>query len=288
MNNKNKMKSLLIEILGLIIGSLLMSIGLNMFFKPYTIAPGGLSGLSLVISKLSGLSVSTIMLLMGIPLIIFSIRILGKKDALKTLMGMLILSGFLDITAPLANVVATQDVLLSSISGAILLGAGIGIIFSVDGSTGGTDLIALMVNRAFPSIPLSKCLICIDGMVVISAGIVNRNLETMLYSAIALYIISKVVDMIVSGFDYSKAFTIITDNEEVLRDAIINDIKRGVTIIDAKGGYTNKEKSMMLVVVRKKQEVHLKKLVKRVDSKAFVIVSNVHEVLGEGFKEINV
>ena len=288
MNNKNKMKSLLIEILGLIIGSLLMSIGLNMFFKPYTIAPGGLSGLSLVISKLSGLSVSTIMLLMGIPLIIFSIRILGKKDALKTLMGMLILSAFLEITAPFANTMVTQDVLLSAISGAILLGAGIGIIFSVDGSTGGTDLIALMVNRAFPSIPLSKCLICIDGMVVISAGIVNRNLETMLYSAIALYIISKVVDMIVSGFDYSKAFTIITDNEEVLRDAIINDIKRGVTIIDAKGGYTNKEKSMMLVVVRKKQEVHLKKLVKRVDSKAFVIVSNVHEVLGEGFKEINV
>lgn len=265
-----------------------MSIGLNMFFKPYTIAPGGLSGLSLVISKLTGISVSNVMLGMGIPLLIFSIKILGKKDAIKTLIGLITLSIFLDITAPLSNVSVTEDVLLSAITGAIFLGAGIGIVFSVDGSTGGTDLIALMINRIIPSIPLSKCLIFIDGTVVVSAGIANQNLETGLYSAIALYIISKMVDAIVSGFDYSKAFTIITDNEEVLRNAIVNDIKRGVTILDAKGGYTNKEKSMLLVVVRQKQEVQLKKLIKKVDPNAFTIVSNVHEVLGEGFKEISV
>lgn len=284
----NKFKSTAIEFIGLIIGCLSMSIGLNMFFKPYTIAPGGLSGLSLVISKLTGISVSNVMLGMGIPLLIFSIKILGKKDAIKTLIGLITLSIFLDITAPLSNVSVTEDVLLSAITGAIFLGAGIGIVFSVDGSTGGTDLIALMINRIIPSIPLSKCLIFIDGTVVVSAGIANQNLETGLYSAIALYIISKIVDAIVSGFDYSKAFTIITDNEDILRNAIVNDIKRGVTILDAKGGYTNKEKSMLLVVVRQKQEVQLKKLIKKVDPNAFTIVSNVHEVLGEGFKEISV
>ena len=283
-----KLKGTIIEFIGLIVGCLAMSIGLNMFFKPYTIAPGGLSGLSLVISKLTGISVSNVMLAMGIPLLIFSIKILGKKDAIKTLIGLMTLSFFLDITAPLSNVSVTEDVLLSAITGAIFLGAGIGIVFSVDGSTGGTDLIALMINRIIPSIPLSKCLIFIDGTVVVSAGIANQNLETGLYSAIALYIISKMVDAIVSGFDYSKAFTIITDNEEVLRNAIVNDIKRGVTILDAKGGYTNKEKSMLLVVVRQKQEVQLKKLIKKVDPNAFTIVSNVHEVLGEGFKEISV
>lgn len=283
-----KLKGTIIEFIGLIIGCLSMSIGLNMFFKPYTIAPGGLSGLSLVISKLTGISVSNVMLGMGIPLLIFSIKILGKKDAIKTLIGLITLSIFLDITAPLSNVSVTEDVLLSAITGAIFLGAGIGIVFSVDGSTGGTDLIALMINRIIPSIPLSKCLIFIDGTVVVSAGIANQNLETGLYSAIALYIISKIVDAIVSGFDYSKAFTIITDNEDILRNAIVNDIKRGVTILDAKGGYTNKEKSMLLVVVRQKQEVQLKKLIKKVDPNAFTIVSNVHEVLGEGFKEISV
>ena len=176
------------------------------------------------------------------------IKILGKKDAIKTFIGMIILSAVLKITEPLATISVTQDVLLSAISGAILLGIGLGIVFSVDGSTGGTDLIALMVNRVIPSLPVSKCLIIIDGMVVLSAGIANGNIETGLYSAIALYIIVKVIDAIISGFDYSKAFMIITEDKDELREAIINDVKRGVTVLDGKGGYTNNDKSILLVV----------------------------------------
>lgn len=284
-----KSTNTIIEFLGLIIGCMFMGVGLNMFFEPYTIAPGGLSGLSIVISKFTGLSVSTIMLLIGIPLIASSIKILGKKDAIKTFIGMMILSVVLKVTEPLASISATQDILLSAISGAILVGVGLGIVFSVDGSTGGTDLIALMVNRVIPSLPVSKCLIIIDGMVVLSAGIANGNIETGLYSAIALYIIVKVIDFIISGFDYSKAFMIITEDKDDLKEAIVNDVKRGVTIIDGKGGYTNNDKSILLVVVNnKKQEVHLKKLIKKVDPKAFIIVSDVHEVLGEGFKSIAV
>ena len=284
---KKSTNNIIIEFLGLIIGCMFMGVGLNMFFKPYTITPGGLSGLSLVISKFTGLSVSTIMLLIGIPLLVSSIKILGKKDAIKTFIGMVILSGILEITAPLATISVTQDVLLSAISGAILLGIGLGIVFSVDGSTGGTDLIALMVNRVIPSLPVSKCLTIIDGMVVLSAGIANGNIETGLYSAIALYIIVKVIDAIISGFDYSKAFMIITEDRDELKEAIVNDIKRGVTILDGKGGYTNNDKSILLVVVNnKKQEVSLKKLIKKVDPSAFIIVSDVHEVFGEGFKSI--
>lgn len=260
-----------------------------MFFKPYTIAPGGLSGLSVVISKLTGLSVSTIMLVIGVPLLLFSIKILGKKDAIKTFIGMILLSFIIKVTEPLASIQATNDILLSAISGGILLGIGLGIVFSVDGSTGGTDLIALMLNRIFPNMSVSKCLTIIDGMVVLSAGIANGNLETGLYSAIALYIIVKVIDAIISGFDYSKAFMIITTQPEKLRCAIVNDIKRGVTLLDAKGGYTNEEKNILLVVVNKKQqEVQLKKLIKNEDPNAFIIVSEAHEVLGEGFKSIMV
>ena len=159
----------------MIIGCILASIGLNMFFSPHTIAPGGLSGLSVVLSKISGLSVSMIMLMLGIPLVFFSIKILGKKDAIKTLIGMFLLSFCINLTSPLSQVTVTNDVLLAAITGAIILGLGLGIIFRVDGSTGGTDLIALMINKAVPSIPLSKCLVCIDGLVVISSGLVNKN-----------------------------------------------------------------------------------------------------------------
>ena len=285
---KEKTRGIIIEAIGLIIGCLSLSIGINMFLTPHTIAPGGLSGLSVVVSKLTGLSVSTVMIIMCIPLVICSVKILGKKDSIKTLIGTVTLSLMIKLTSSLSNISATEDPLLAAISGAIFLGAGIGIVFSVDGSTGGTDLIALMINRIFPSIPLSKCLTFIDGMVVLSAGIANRNIETGLYSAIALFVVIKMVDVIISGVDHSKAFMIITDEEEKLREAIFNDIKRGVTVLDARGGYTNRDKNILLVVVQKKQEVHLKKLIKRVDSKAFIIVSDVHEVLGEGFKEINV
>ena len=284
---KNNLKSIIIEGFGLIVGCILISIGLNMFLGPHTIAPGGLSGLSVILSKVSGLSVSTIMLILGLPLIICSIKILGKKDSIKTLIGMLLLSFCINITTPLASITATNDVLLSAITGAIFLGLGLGIVFRVDGSTGGTDLIALMINKAIPSIPISKCLVCIDGLVVLSSGIVNQNLETGLYSAISLYIIVKMVDFIVAGFDYSKSFMIITNEEEALRNAIVNDIKRGITILEGKGGYTDNSKSILIVVVRKNQEIHLKKLIKKVDKNAFIIVSDVHEVFGEGFSPIS-
>ena len=283
----NNFKNILKEALGMIIGCLLLSIGLNMFLSPHTIAPGGLSGLSVVLSKITGLSVSSIMLILGVPLVFFSIKILGKKNAIKTLIGMFLLSFCISLTSSLSQVTVTDDVLLSAITGAILVGLGLGIIFSVNGSTGGTDLIALMINKAIPSIPLSKCLVCIDGLVVISSGIVNKNLETGLYSAISLYVIVKMIDFIVAGFDYSKSFMIITNEEEALRSAIVNDIKRGITILEGKGGYTDTTKSVLLVVVSKKQEVHLKKLIKRVDKNAFIIVSDVHEVFGEGFSPIS-
>lgn len=284
---KINFKNFIKESIGMIVGCILISVALNMFFSPHTIAPGGLSGLSVVLSKVSGLSVSAIMLIMGIPLIFFSIKILGTKNAIKTLIGMLLLSLCISLTSSLSQVSVTDDVLLAAITGAILLGLGLGVVFSVDGSTGGTDLIALMINKAIPSIPLSKCLVCIDGLVVMSSGIVNKNLETALYSAISLYIIVKMIDFIISGFDYSKCFIIITNEEEKLKEAIVNDIKRGITILDGRGGYTDSSKSVLIVAVNKKQEVHMKKLIKNVDKNAFIIVSKAHEVFGEGFSPIS-
>ena len=281
MNKKNNIA----DFLGLIFGCILISLGINIFFKPNNIAPGGLSGLSVIISNITGFQISVVMLCMGIPLLIFSIKILGKKDAIKTFIGMMILSICLTLTNSLSNLSIVEDILLSSIYGALLLGLGLGIVFRVDGSTGGTDLIALILHKLIPSIPIAKFLIMIDGLVVFSSGVINQNVETALYSAISLYIIVKVIDAVIEGFDYSKAFMIITNKEEELKNIIVHDIKRGVTILNGKGGYTNDNKSILLVVVKRNQEVFLKKLVKKIDESAFIIVSDVHEVLGEGFKE---
>lgn len=279
-------RGFIFESIGLVLGCIFMSIGINMFLKPYTIAPGGLSGLSMVIGKVTGLPMSIVMLVIGIPLIIFSVKILGIKNSIKTLIGMSVFSAILSITSYLSNVHVTEDVLLCSISGALCLGVGLGIILKMDASTGGTDLIALMLNKVFPNVPLSKFMVMLDGMVVISAGLASKNLETALYSGVALYIIVKLVDAIVSDFNYSKAFMIISNEPNVLRDGITREIKRGVTFLQGKGGYTNEDKNVLLVVVSKNEEVHLKKVIKNIDPSAFIIVSDVHEVLGEGFKAI--
>lgn len=279
-------RGFIFESIGLVLGCIFMSIGINMFLKPYTIAPGGLSGLSMVIGKVTGLPMSIVMLVIGIPLIIFSVKILGIKNSIKTLIGMSVFSAILSITSYLSNIHVTEDVLLCSISGALCLGIGLGIILKMDASTGGTDLIALMLNKVFPNVPLSKFMVMLDGMVVISAGLASKNLETALYSGVALYIIVKLVDAIVSDFNYSKAFMIISNEPNVLRDGITREIKRGVTFLQGKGGYTNEDKNVLLVVVSKNEEVHLKKVIKNIDPSAFIIVSDVHEVLGEGFKAI--
>ena len=285
---KHNYKSILVEYIGLITACIIMSVGLNMFLVPHTIAPGGLSGLSVVISKLTGFSVSNILFTISTPLLLFSVKILGKKDAIKTFIGMAILTLWLKVTEPLSTISLTDNTLLAAISGSILVGLSLGILFRIDASTGGTDLIALMLNRIIPSIPVSKCLSMIDGTVVVLAGVVNMNFETGLYSAIALYIMVKIIDTITAGFDYAKAFFIITEKKDVLQEAII-ELNRGITILDAKGGYTNEDKNVMLVVVnQKKQEVALKKMVKELDEKSFIIVTDVYEVLGKGFKSIDV
>ena len=282
-----KNKDILIQYIGLIIACMIMAVGLNMFLVPKTIAPGGLSGLSVVISKLTGFPVSNILFTISTPLLLFSVKILGKKDAIKTFIGMAILTLSLKVTEPLSTISLTDNTLLAAISGSILVGLSLGILFRIDASTGGTDLIALMLNRIIPSIPVSKCLSMIDGTVVVLAGVVNMNFETGLYSAIALYIMVKIIDTITAGFDYAKAFFIITEKKDVLQEAII-ELNRGITILDAKGGYTNEDKNVMLVVVnQKKQEVALKKMVKELDEKSFIIVTDVYEVLGKVFKSID-
>lgn len=280
-------KSAILEFFGLILGCISMSVGINAFFKPHTIAPGGLSGLSVVLNKVTGIPVSVIMLIIGVPLVLLTFKIMGVKNSMKTLFGTLLFSFMVQATDGLSRMNLTHDALLSAIAGAVLMGLALGIMFKFDASTGGTDLIALILSKKFPNLKPTQFMSCLDSMVVISAGIVNRSIETALYSGLALFIIVKTADIVMEGFESSKAFLIISEKEEELRSAITSELDRGLTIINARGGYTNQNKDLFLVVLNnKRQENGLKKLVKRIDPKAFLIVTDVHEVLGNGFKEI--
>ncbi|WP_024621388.1 YitT family protein [Metaclostridioides mangenotii] len=281
---KKRKLPILIEMTGLVMGCISMSVGINAFLKPHTIAPGGLSGLSLLFNKITGLPVSVVMMLIGVPLVILAFRIMGLKNSLKTLFGTVLFSAIVQLTDPLSRMHFTEDLILSSISGGLLVGIGLGIMFKADASTGGTDLIALILSKKFPGIKVTKFMSCLDGMIVISSGFVNRSIETALYSGMALIVIVKVADIIVEGVNSSRAFYIISEEPEKVRSAITKELNRGLTILDGKGGYTKTSKEVLFVVVTKKQELFLNRLVKDVDPEAFVIVSDVKEVYGKGFK----
>lgn len=267
----------------LALGCFLIAIALNLFFDPFNIAPGGISGLSIVISSVTNLSLSFLSLLFNIPLFLIACKILSKKDMIKTLAGVTLLTLCLKLTSSLSNLTVTNDLLLATISGSILLGVGLGIIFRINGTTGGTDLIGLLVNKFLPFISSAVLMGIADFIVVVLSGIISKEIEIALYSALSVYLIVKVTDFIVIGFNYSKSFMIISDNTVKISNAIINNLGRGATLLKATGAYTNNEKNVVLVVISKRQVVTLKKIIKSIDPNAFIIVSDVHEALGEGF-----
>lgn len=274
------------DIVILLFGCLIMSISINMFLNPHNIAPGGLTGVSIIINSLTGLPIWFINISFDIPLFILAFKILSKKDAFKTFLGIIFLTSSLKITENLAYLDVTDDVLLASISGAIILGISLGLIFRINGSTGGTDLIGILANKFFPSISVPMLMGFADGTVVLLSGIVSKNIEIALYSAIALYIIVKVSDIMVEGINTSSSFTIISDKYREIGMEITEELGRGATILKGSGFYTDKEKNVLLVVVSKKQVITLKKLVKNIDPDAFIIITDIFEALGEGFKKI--
>ncbi|MBS4536341.1 YitT family protein [Clostridium sp. D2Q-14] len=283
---KKKWYNYIIDYVAITVGTMVMAIALNMFLEPNTIAPGGISGFAIVIEKVTDgfLKMEIVNLMINILLFTIGVIILGKTFGIKTLYAILGLFFFIRI---ISNTVATNNLLLSSIFGGLLLGIGVGIIFKFGGTTGGTDLAGAILHKYFPSISTSKLMMAVDFMVVIFAGLVDKKIDTALYSLIALYISVKAIDQIMSGFSYSKAFLIISERPKEIGTAILSEIGRGATILKGKGMYTELERDTLLCVVNRVQIVKLKDLIHRLDPNAFVMITDIHEVLGNGFKNIN-
>jgi uncharacterized membrane-anchored protein YitT (DUF2179 family) len=275
-----KIKTFLLEYLQIVIGSFIGSLGLTMFLVPNKVAAGGVSGLATVLHYLFGLPVGWTMLAMNIPLFVAGVIFLGKGFGLKTLAGALLFSVFTEATKNFP--VLTHDLLLSTVYGGLILGAGLGIVFRARGSTGGSDLAAMLINYFIPTVSIGQGILFVDFFVIGLDG-VAFNWELAMYSWIALYVSSKVIDLIQEGVNYSKAVYIISDEAENISRKILNEMERGVTFLGAKGAYTGEEKNVLMCVVTRLELTRLKNIVHELDPRAFVIVHDVHEVLGEGF-----
>lgn len=275
------------EFFCMVLGCFLMAISLNMFFDPHSIAPGGLTGLAIVINTIVSIPLWIINLVFNIPLFIWAYKILSTKDCLKTIIGIVFLTLFLNITAPLSSLNATNDPLLATIAGSIVMGISLGLIFRVNGSTGGTDLIGLLTNKYIPTLSIPILMGIADFIVVSLSGVVSKEIEIALYSALSLYITVKVSDILIEGFNFSKSFTIISNKSSEIILAIIDDLDRSATLLSGKGAYLKEDTDVILVVVSKKEVVTLKHLVRNIDPNAFIIITDIHEALGNGFKTFN-
>jgi len=266
----------------IVVGTVLVAAGLDIFLVPNKIAAGGVSGIATILHFTISVPVGAAILFLNVPLFIFSIYRLGFRFGARSLFGTVVLSLAVDVMAPFLPVF-TRDVLLASLFGGVLTGLGLGLVFRSKGTTGGTDL-AAAVLRSYVGINIGQLLFVVDGLVVLSAGIVFHSAELAMYALISIFVTARVIDLVQEGFGFAKAFLIISDRAEEIGNDIMYKLDRGATLIRGRGLYTGRERPVILSVVGRSEVSKLKETVYRIDPDAFVILADVHEVLGEGFK----
>ncbi|MBS3970958.1 MAG: YitT family protein [Clostridia bacterium] len=273
-----------IEYLGIFVGVVLTALALVLFLIPNKIAAGGVSGLATVVFHTLGFPVGLTMLAINTPLFIFSVKELGARFGIKTLFGTITMAMVIDYLEPIVTPLTT-DPFLAALYGGILAGIGIGIVFKYGGTTGGTDLGAQLLKR-FTGMSSGQGLLIIDAFVITTAAIFF-NVELALFALIALFATAKLIDLVQEGFHYARAAIIISNSPDKVTREIFGSLNRGVTILKGKGAYSGRERDILLVVISQSEVTRLKVLVHDIDHNAFIIITHVHEALGEGFKSLS-
>lgn len=272
--------TLLKEYLLLVVGAFILAASFNMFLNPNQIASGGVAGISTVVEHLTGLKPAYIQWVLNIVLFLAGLTFLGGDFATKTAVGTVIFPLFVWLTEGLPS--PTSNVMLATLYGGIGTGIGLGIVFRARGSTGGLALAAQLIHR-WTGWSLGMAVALLDGMVILSAGFVFSP-ENALFALLSLYIASKTIDILQSGFAFSKVAYIISKESEAISQAVLTDLDRGLTKLNGTGGYTGDSRTVLMIVVSQAEVSRLKTMVKAIDPDAFVMISDTKEVLGEGFK----
>lgn len=282
---KNSMRGVLRDVSLLLIGSLIYGIGTYMFVVPANIAPGGASGIALMVNFVTGLPVGTLTLVLNVPLLVLAWFYLSRKFAVSTAITTAVCSFVLDFIVPLFVPVYTGDRLLCSLYGGVLVGAGMALIFIAGSTTGGTDILGYILQKKRPHMSIGRALMIVDGVILAVSIFVFGNIEAALFGLISLYVQTKVIDAIIYGEEVGSMATIITSNPDGITEKVISELDRTATLLPAKGAYSRKDTNVLLCTVRKSQFSLLKKIVYEADPNAFVMVTETSEVFGLGFKD---
>lgn len=278
-------KNFLIDILYDIIGCMLLAISVTCFSSPNNIAPGGVTGLSIMGEYLFGIPISVFTFGMNIPLLILAWMFLGREFTLKTMKSVLILTVLLEL-ASMFLPVYKGDMLLAALYGGVISGAGIALVFMRSSTTGGTDIASRLLQLKFPGLSVGKLILCVDAFVLITAAFVYRNIENALYGLIGIFASTSLLDSLLYGLDTGRLMMIMTMRPDEISSAVIQKLNRSCTLLDGKGSFTKREQPVVMCVVRKAQYFELKRIVHDVDPSAFMVALEASEIVGEGFKNI--
>lgn len=264
------------------IGCALFGLSFNLFLEPNALNSGGISGLSMVISKVTGFGmVGTISLLINLPLFAIGGLKLGKRFFFGSLLGTALLSVFIDLFAVISK--PTLEPLIAALYGGVLCGLGLGLVFSAGYSTGGSDIVVRLLKRKWPNVPIGVINIFFDMTIAILTGLAFWDISRTLYSGVSIFICGQVVDAVVYRFDYSKVALIITKKHDEIVKAIAQELHRGATFLHGEGAYLHRDTKVILTAVKRHQVAEMKELVVNIDPEAFIIVQEAHQVLGDGF-----
>ncbi len=275
------MKRIIKEIIYIIFGSFFVALGLNMFLVPLQLSSGGIGTLGTIFLYLFKVPLSVTNLILNAVLFVLGYKFIGKGVVFKTVLGILFLSLFLEITSYFPTF--SEDLLFCTVCGGILDGIGVGLVVKVDGSTGGSDFAGVIIKRFLPHLPVATVILVINCAIIMVSAIVFKSYMVAFYSIVALYVSSKFTDAIMNIGCEVKTLYIISDKYLEIEEIIIDKFGRGVTEIYSKGAFTKKEKKILLCAVKPKEAPKLIKEIKNIDKNAFVIILDSHEVLGEGF-----
>lgn len=278
-----KLKEFAIELLKIIIGTAMMAIGVEQLLLPSKLSTGGFSGIGTVIYYMTGIPVGTVMLVLNIPLFAIAYFKIGKKLFFNAIIGTSLLSYFLNVFQDITQI--TSDRVLSAIYGSIIVGIGTAIVLKANSSTGGTELLAIVVKAYRPRLKTGTLIVIFDTIIVIINTIFLKEIEIALYSALAIYILGKTLDIFFEGIDFAKMMIIISPKCEEISKQINKKIGRGTTAIYGKGMYKAQEKNILLCVLSRVEVREARNIIEQVDTKAFIIITNAREVYGEGFKK---
>ena len=284
--NRTKVWAAVLKYLLITLGALIAAAGFEFLLYPNDIVVGGVTGISMIINKLTGLPIGILTIVMNVPLFAVAWKKFGLRFIVDSLIGMVLSSVFIDLLA-IPKIVLTNAPLLACIIGGVIKGFGFGIVYWEGATTGGSDILAKLLRHRYPYINFGTITLVLDASVMIAFAVIFKNYEAAMYGVIAMFVTSKVVDVVLYGINTSNVCYIVSDKSDKVAETLTNTLGRGVTILHGEGAYTHREKQVLMCVVKRSESVEIRKLVKNIDEDAFLIVTDAKNVFGRGFGDIS-